>query len=624
MVHLRIPMLVLAFVVGMTTVLAETITVTNTNDTGAGSLRQAILNANADPSPTTIVFNIPGSGAKTIVVPDGALPPITAPLSIIGDNAGTGQVIIENGAINIPGIDIGFQFQGGASNSEIRDLTITGFVFGVNILGTSNTTIQFNRFINNFGIDIRDENTQRTFIRANFHTANANGVRGVLSTGSRGLLMLGESITNENVVLLNTVGAQIGGVAPGAPNTITGSKSNGLELVGNTNSLIINNTISRHLGNGIVLSNGGFGNTLEGNSLFANTGFDIVATGQGITIRNNQSTGNLSMNNGISGNQLINSSITGNIIDAGSLELNNSSAVTINGNTITNDPNGFSGHGAITVSNSANIFINNNTVTNNGGNGILLNATSSSTISENRITENFRAGVRLEGGGVFNKISRNIIADNHNDVTGGRTGILLLNANFNKPAPAINSVTRVGNQIVISGTTSASGDVIEVFQSDAESATFPLKQNARKFLVTTTSVGTNWTANVSTDSLSGDVFFIATATDTQNNTSQFSNVRETSLSAARAVSDMHTDNSGFAGLVSPNPFSESFHIILDNAVGQTSKVQIYNLQGTLVYSANQYESGQELLLSHLSAGMYTVQLIENNGEVRSAKVYKRD
>jgi parallel beta-helix repeat protein len=426
------------------------------------------------------------------------------------------------------------------------------------------------------------------------------------------------------VVLLNTVGAQIGGVAPGAPSTIMGSKSNGLELVGSTNSLIINNTISNHLGNGIVLSNGGFGNTLEGNRLFANTGFDVVATGQGITIRNNRSTGNVSTNNGISGNQLINSNITGNIIDAGSLELNNSSTVTINGNTITNDPNGFSGHGAITASNSSRIFINTNTVHHNGGNGILLNATSSSAISENQITENFRAGVRLEGGGVFNKISRNIIADNHNDVIGGRTGIVLLNANFNKPAPAINSVTRVGNQIVISGTTSTSGDFIEVFLSDAESASFPLKQNARRFLVTTTAVGTNWTAYISTAGLSGNVFFITTATDTQNNTSQFSNVKGTSLSAARMISDIHTDNSGFSGLVSPNPFSESFHITLDDVEGETSRVQIYNLQGTLVYSADQYKSGQKLSLSHLSAGMYTVQLIEDSGEIRSAKVYKRD
>jgi hypothetical protein len=45
---------------------AGTFTVTNTNDTGAGSLRQAILDANAAAGADTIVFAIPGSGVHTI------------------------------------------------------------------------------------------------------------------------------------------------------------------------------------------------------------------------------------------------------------------------------------------------------------------------------------------------------------------------------------------------------------------------------------------------------------------------------------------------------------------------------------------------------------------------------
>src|SRR5215831_17203556 len=42
--------------------------VTNVNDDGVGSLRQAILDVNADSSPDTIDFNIPGSGVQTIAV----------------------------------------------------------------------------------------------------------------------------------------------------------------------------------------------------------------------------------------------------------------------------------------------------------------------------------------------------------------------------------------------------------------------------------------------------------------------------------------------------------------------------------------------------------------------------
>jgi hypothetical protein len=47
---------------------AATFTVTNTNDSGAGSLRQAILDANANPGADTIAFDIPGGGVQTIVL----------------------------------------------------------------------------------------------------------------------------------------------------------------------------------------------------------------------------------------------------------------------------------------------------------------------------------------------------------------------------------------------------------------------------------------------------------------------------------------------------------------------------------------------------------------------------
>ena len=44
----------------------NTFTVTNTNDSGAGSLRQAILDANAAAGPDLIQFNIPNNGVQTI------------------------------------------------------------------------------------------------------------------------------------------------------------------------------------------------------------------------------------------------------------------------------------------------------------------------------------------------------------------------------------------------------------------------------------------------------------------------------------------------------------------------------------------------------------------------------
>ena len=62
---------------------ANTYTVTNTNDSGAGSLRQAITDANANPGMDTIAFDIPGAGVHTIAIA-GPLPSFTSPVLVDG------------------------------------------------------------------------------------------------------------------------------------------------------------------------------------------------------------------------------------------------------------------------------------------------------------------------------------------------------------------------------------------------------------------------------------------------------------------------------------------------------------------------------------------------------------
>src|SRR5579859_5293756 len=55
--------------------LLSSFVVTNVNDSGPGSLRDAITQANNNPGPDIITFNIPGTGVQTIS-PTSALPPI--------------------------------------------------------------------------------------------------------------------------------------------------------------------------------------------------------------------------------------------------------------------------------------------------------------------------------------------------------------------------------------------------------------------------------------------------------------------------------------------------------------------------------------------------------------------
>src|SRR5207248_2953595 len=66
-------------------VVPATFTVTNTANSGAGSLRQAILDANAASGPDTVIFSLP-SGPQIISL-QTALPTIFDPLTVLGPGA---------------------------------------------------------------------------------------------------------------------------------------------------------------------------------------------------------------------------------------------------------------------------------------------------------------------------------------------------------------------------------------------------------------------------------------------------------------------------------------------------------------------------------------------------------
>jgi hypothetical protein len=68
---------VLLLLTSVQSVRAATYTVTNTNDSGTGSLRWAIGQANTNPGPDTIQFNISGCGGVCTIQPTHVLPTIT-------------------------------------------------------------------------------------------------------------------------------------------------------------------------------------------------------------------------------------------------------------------------------------------------------------------------------------------------------------------------------------------------------------------------------------------------------------------------------------------------------------------------------------------------------------------
>ncbi|HUY88272.1 MAG TPA: pre-peptidase C-terminal domain-containing protein [Pirellulales bacterium] len=75
--------------VSVTESVAPTPVVTNTNDTGSGSLRAAITAANASTGPITITFNIPGNGTQ-VIEPQNPLPVIKNSVVIDGNRSRPG------------------------------------------------------------------------------------------------------------------------------------------------------------------------------------------------------------------------------------------------------------------------------------------------------------------------------------------------------------------------------------------------------------------------------------------------------------------------------------------------------------------------------------------------------
>jgi hypothetical protein len=116
---------------------SQTYVTTNTNDSGPGSLRQALIDANSHPNGAVgidqIAFNIPGSGVHTItpatgyptiteaVVIDGYTQPGASPNTLpVGDNAVL-LIEVDGTNVNFEGLEI----TGG--NSTIRGLVINHF-----------------------------------------------------------------------------------------------------------------------------------------------------------------------------------------------------------------------------------------------------------------------------------------------------------------------------------------------------------------------------------------------------------------------------------------------------------------------------------------------------------------
>ena len=289
---------------------ATTYTVTTTADSGAGSLRQAITDANGNVGADIIQFNIVGSGVQTIA-PASALPTITDGVTIDGysqpgasantnapDQGTNAVILIEIDGTNTgTGSEAAVLFFGPASgNSAVRGLAINrGKWAGIRVSGVAGMSIDGN-FIGtdptgtaphgntDFGIQVNNGASSITIggtTPAARNLISGNGMQGVNfgsgGNGGTGHLVQGNLIGTDasggNALVGNQTGIHvsssmnvtIGGTTAAARNVISGNGGYGVRLNSGSNLVASGNFIGTDVTGAGPLGNLNYGFLVDAN-----------------------------------------------------------------------------------------------------------------------------------------------------------------------------------------------------------------------------------------------------------------------------------------------------------------------------------------------------------------------
>ncbi len=391
---------------------SATFTVTTTADGGAGSLRQAILNANTSPGSNNIIFQISGTPPFTIT-PLTALPSVGNPAVIDGttQNGFTNAPVIELNGASAGSSAVGLQLL--ASFSTVRGLAINRFLAQGIVLSGSSNVIQ-GSFI---GTDVTGK------------IARGNSSYGIWIKSS-GNLIGGTNAGNGNVISGgNDTGIYISSVGGNViEGNLIGLTAAGTNALGNVN-------------NGVVLDKAG-GNLIGGtNALARNV---ISGNGQsGVYLNTVSASANLIEGNFI-GLDISGGSVVSNAADG--ITLSGAAGNTIGGGNVISG-NGFSGISITGASASSNVVLGNFIGTDATGKTALKNLNAGVTVS---------AGVRNQLGGT-NAGSGNVISGNGLDgifLTGGAVGNLVAGNFIGLSAAGTNAIANGFNGISLNGAVS--------------------------------------------------------------------------------------------------------------------------------------------------------------------------
>ena len=267
---------------------AGSISVTNTDDSGTGSLRETIIDANGNAGPDTIHFNIPGCPADcTINVTSTALPNISGDDTTIDGTTqdgyvGTPLVILDGSAL---GSGSGLSVSG-SDGSVIRGLAIENFPGDGVFVGGAGVTVEENSMTKNgrHGISVQ---TAGVTIANNLITDNdATGIATNFG-GSPDITIVSNTISNNGGSGINASGDGI----IVSMNTVSGNGSDGISASYDGDGKIISENIVTGNGRrGITSSTDG--DSIIDNVVSGNGWTGIEVEGNDTVVRGNEATGN--------------------------------------------------------------------------------------------------------------------------------------------------------------------------------------------------------------------------------------------------------------------------------------------------------------------------------------------
>ena len=385
-------------------------TVINNGDSGTGSLRQAILSANTNPGGDTIRFNLPNT--ELVITPLTPLPALSDPGTVIDGTSQanydptTGQPLVVLTGTGLPtntnadGLDV----TGGSCT--IKGLVIDNFSgAGISLTSSPGDLVQdcyigtsangLAAAANGAGIGITTSSctiggtgvTQRNVISGNsgsgIEVSNGNKatIQGnYIGVGADGTTPLGNGI--QGIDLEFSVGNQIGGIAAGTGNVISGNADNGIFIFvgGSTGDTIQGNFIGTDKTGTVGVPNGNAGVFIQsaaniliggpntaGNIISANGAYGIFLLGtdtKNISIEGNK------IGVPASGSGALPNKVAGIWVNGGNNSVIGGAAVTL-GNEIANNGTQGSGPG-IEVQAGTSVEILSNSIHDNTNGGIFL------------------------------------------------------------------------------------------------------------------------------------------------------------------------------------------------------------------------------------------------------------